>query len=127
MTLPPAVVPILAMQRYPSFWEWITALHNIKFLLLAAAVAAFVIAVYRIARDSPLRMAYWSGLFVVCLLPLVFGAAAAVAEYVRLGGDWKSYFPSLAAATFVHIAIFGTVLSAIATTFYSYQHRSPKA
>lgn len=122
-----AELRLIAMVRYESFWDGLFSLPTFSMLLLTASIAAFVIAVCRIARNSPLHTAYFSALLCLCLLPFVLCAASALADLFRLHGDWRSYYPSLWASNFIHMTIFGAVLSTIATAYYTFNRKQTSA
>ena len=103
------------------------SLHTLSMFLDVSSIATFVVAINWIARHSPFQTPYLSRIFFLCWLPFALCAASAFAGLVRLGYDWKPYYPSLWANHFMHLTIFGAVLSAIAIAYYSLKRLPPRS
>jgi hypothetical protein len=111
--------PPVAMVGYNGFWDGFFSLPTFSALFMTAGIAAFIVAIYRVARSSPLHTGVRSILLLICSLPFLFCSAAALCDLWRLHWDWRSYYPSPWASNAFHLALFGAVLSTIAIGFYA--------
>jgi len=112
----------LAAARYDSFWDELMSRRSLDVLACFGSISAFVCVVFLARRHFSRKGSYWSGLFLLCLFPLVLCTANALTDLPY--GYQAKWTRSYVVAYLTHdIEVhFGWVVSGMAILIYSLFH-----